>query len=164
MACRFYFIRLTGSGRYWIGKLSFWITGFLMQTLPRLKLCLWTNGRSNPLFINSRTKVLSGSEFHRPRPVTSATNALFPSDTKPELKNLLSGWRLQELQGKTAITGRRGEKLNTGKLLPRAPGGHGKMILSFLSLLKYLSLAPGTIGSCVLVPFLLYAFLYFRFF
>lgn len=44
-----------------------------------------------PLFIHSRTKVLSASEFHCPRPVALATNTLFPSDTKPELKNLLSG-------------------------------------------------------------------------
>ena len=68
------------------------------------------------------------------------------------------------VEGKTAITGRRGEKLNTGKLLPRVSGGHGKMILSFLSLLKYLSLAPGTIGSCVTGPISFICLLIFPFF
>lgn len=53
-----------------------------------------------------------------PDPVALATNALFPSDTKPEFKNLLSRRRVQELRGKTAITGRQGEKLNTGTLVP----------------------------------------------
>ena len=83
----FYFIRSTSSVRYCTKKLA----GFFIQA------CEW---RSCAVFIQSQTKVLSAPELHCPRPVTVETNALFPSDTKPELKNLLSGWRLQELRGK----------------------------------------------------------------
>lgn len=153
--CWFYFMRSRGSGRYWIKTLA----GFY-STCKHVKRLDQRQRRS--LFIHSKTKALSASEFHCPRTVALATKALFPSDTKPKLKKtLLFRLKAPRVEGKTAITGRWGEKLNTGKLLPRVSGGHGKMILSFLCLLKYLSLALGTIGSCVLVPFLLYPFLYF---
>lgn len=144
-----YYIRVTSSGRYWIKKLLV-ITGFFKRTCLGLKLCSLDRLQLLSLFIHSQTKVLSTSEFHCPRPVTLATNTLFPIDTKSGLKKTPFRLKSPRVERKTAITGRRGEKLNTGKLLPKISVRHNKMILSFLSLLKYLSLAPGTIGSCVL--------------
>lgn len=124
---------------------------FLDAKIFKVKHCSLDRWQLGSLFIHSQTKVLPASEFLCPRPVTLATNVLFPSDTKPELKKPPCRLKAPRVERKTAITGRWGRKLNTGKLLHRVSGGHGKMILSFLSLLKYLSLAPGTIGSCVLV-------------
>lgn len=101
MCAGFDFPKSTGSSRWSIEKAA----GFSIQTCVRLTPWTLDQRQLGPASSSPRTESLSASDSHCLRPVTLATDALFPSDTKPES-------RIQDVRGENSnnrTTGRETE-------------------------------------------------------